>query len=275
MSVVWLADGRNGGGGAPTLRSESKQRRHTVTMDTTQQYVRRGGSGTAIRAVAVDYSGAAGAPMLLAVVDRMTGFTGRYTVPKGVYDSVAANVRRERQTLAMGRHPMFDRMAIAASIAKRKQELQEAQDPSTDDLFGGDSGPAIDLELKEPKVRKDPSLWQWVTAMENKVETHERGFTIAAPNGATLNATFIHPRAPKIHIEEERPWHEVNYHYDHQYACFPIRVIRAEGGCEFFVVMTLQRGKAPEVTVSGEGLDATPTVKGRRIRFTDDRIVIE
>ena len=277
MSVIWLADGANGGGPAPTLHFQSEEGRHSVTMDTTQQYLRRGGQGTAIRAVAADYSGAAGVPMLLAVVDRMTGFTGRYTVPKGAYDSVTAYPRKSHMTLAQGRHPMFDRMDIAAAIAERQRELQQAREISVDGLLDDDSGPALDLQLDDaaPRARQDPSLWQWVTAKENEVKTHERGFTITAPNGATLNATFLHPHAPKIHVGEESPWHEVNYHWDHQYACFPVKIIRAEGGCEFFVVMTLQHGKAPDVAVTGKGLAATATVGKSRVRFDDGMVVIE
>jgi hypothetical protein len=51
---------------------------------------------------------------------------------------------------------------------------------------------------------------------------------------------------------------------------------KAEAGESYFVVMTLQEGPPPEVTVEkGQGLDAVVRVGDRRVRFDGENVLIE
>jgi hypothetical protein len=50
--------------------------------------------------------------------------------------------------------------------------------------------------------------------------------------------------------------------------------VRATGGDEFFVVMTVQRGTPPAVESKGVGLMATATVGKQTIRFDGKSIVL-
>lgn len=129
-------------------------------------------------------------------------------------------------------------------------------------------------EASEERPHEDPSLWQWITPVENTVALTDGGFTITAPNGAALAATFVTPLSPKIHVHKEFCWNEVNYHFDHQYARFDFKAIRAEGSTEFFVVLTLQKGDPPGVRVRGSGLGASAEVGGRSVSFDGERIVL-
>ncbi|MFW6061542.1 MAG: hypothetical protein ACOC93_01915, partial [Planctomycetota bacterium] len=55
----------------------------------------------------------------------------------------------------------------------------------------------------------------------------------------------------------------------------PVHAVFARGGDDYFAVVTVQRPgqPTPEVTVDGEGLDATITVGKRTIRFDGEKIV--
>ena len=50
--------------------------------------------------------------------------------------------------------------------------------------------------------------------------------------------------------------------------------MHATGGNDFFVVMTLQKGKAPEVKAEGAGLDAKVAVGEQKIAFDGEKIVL-
>jgi hypothetical protein len=125
----------------------------------------------ALRSVAVDHSGAAGVPALLAVADRLTGTKGDET-------------------------------------------------------------------------------WQFCTAAEHQITTDATGFTITAANGATLRGTVVAPATPTLSVESVKFSHEANYHGSHDQVWLTRQVIRVKGaGGLFVVVMTVQRGAAPDVKV--------------------------
>jgi hypothetical protein len=48
----------------------------------------------------------------------------------------------------------------------------------------------------------------------------------------------------------------------------------ATGGNDFFVIMTVQQGQAPPVTISGRGLDAMVRVGKQTVHFGSDRIFL-
>ena len=95
---------------------------------------------------------------------------------------------------------------------------------------------------------------------------------------ATLKATFISPKDAKIQVALKKfmkTWQTGTkwtgwgpYYRD------AIEVTSADGKSgEFFVVMTLQRGKAPEVKVTGSGLKARAAVGNQTVRFDGGKIV--
>ena len=47
------------------------------------------------------------------------------------------------------------------------------------------------------------------------------------------------------------------------------------GGNEFFVVMTVQQDKAPNLKISGAGLGATVTLGQQQIHWRNNRLLIE
>lgn len=94
----------------------------------------------------------------------------------------------------------------------------------------------------------------WTMHTEGTVILDGQRFTIESPSGATLTGTFVAPLGVQIQEEEG--------------------TISATGGNQFFVVMTVQKGAAPEVKISGTGLQAQVQVGGQTITFQKDRIAI-
>lgn len=76
--------------------------------------------------------------------------------------------------------------------------------------------------------------------------------TVGDPKAENLKCTFIAPKAPEL-----------------------TGAIKAKGGNDFFVVLTVQNGVAPEIKVDGEGLSAKVMVGGQTIRLEGEKIILE
>jgi hypothetical protein len=98
----------------------------------------------------------------------------------------------------------------------------------------------------------------WVMHTEGKVSIQKNTFTILSGNGATMQGTFITPKSVQLSWQKTATGNQ----------------ILAKGGDDFFVVMTVQNGKAPAVKVSGTGLDARVQVGKQGITFEKDKIVL-
>lgn len=96
----------------------------------------------------------------------------------------------------------------------------------------------------------------WIMHVEGKVKIEGKSFSVLASNGATMQGTFITP--VKLSFESEQNGGKI-----------------LATGDRFFVVMTVQKGLAPEVKVVGSGLDATVRVGNQTLSFMDDRITLE
>lgn len=111
----------------------------------------------------------------------------------------------------------------------------------------------------------------------DKVVVSGPTFTITK-GGANLHATFVAPSPVKLSAETRQPTGDVWFKSDKP-AGKGVRMhsngVFAEGGGEFFVVVTIQKGPAPKVAVTGKGLDATVTVGRRKARFDGGKIVFE
>ncbi len=97
----------------------------------------------------------------------------------------------------------------------------------------------------------------WVMHTEGEVSIQGKSFTIQSNSGATMQGTFVTPDGVNISFEPGETG----------------GAIRATGGDRFFLVMTVQKGLAPEVEIYGRGLNAQVKVGDRSISFQDDKIV--
>jgi hypothetical protein len=118
-------------------------------------------------------------------------------------------------------------------------------------------------------------LWQLPVPSGKKGETkpdvrvHGSAFAVEQ-GGAMLRATFLAPRPATLDYGVEQIQVGDPRHGFHG----PIHRVRATGGDEFFVVLTVQRGQVPDVEVKGAGLGATATVGRRTVRFDGEKIVL-
>ncbi|RMF26324.1 MAG: hypothetical protein D6756_03935 [Cyanobacteria bacterium J083] len=96
----------------------------------------------------------------------------------------------------------------------------------------------------------------WTMHVTGKVKIKNNTFTIEQNNGTSLQGTFIAPEQVKITYQTTERGGK----------------ILARGGNEYFVVMTVQKGKAPPVEVSGTGLDALVQLNQQTISFFQDRL---
>jgi len=107
------------------------------------------------------------------------------------------------------------------------------------------------------------------------VAVNDNTFTIRQGD-ATLHATFITPAPVKLTAGtrtmqiKKSAGHGAGKPMDVRFSA-----VFAEGGDEFFVVATLQRGGPPPVTVEGRGLDAKARVGTRVVSFDGQKLVFE
>ncbi|MBM4019933.1 MAG: hypothetical protein FJ288_16700 [Planctomycetes bacterium] len=91
---------------------------------------------------------------------------------------------------------------------------------------------------------------------------------------ATLAATFVAPAPVKLAAETRKmqirksAGHEAGKAID-----VTFDAVFAEGGDDFFVVATLQRGPPPPVKAEGRGLDSKVRVGGRTVAFDGQKVV--
>jgi hypothetical protein len=88
--------------------------------------------------------------------------------------------------------------------------------------------------------------------------------------GATLHATVVTPTPPRIEFGLRTQY---RLGAKRGVAKLTSRALFVEGGDNFFVVLTIQPGPAPEVKVEGEGLDAKVRVGARTIAFDGQKIL--
>lgn len=169
-----------------------------------------------------------------------------------------------------------DELPVVASPAAAKPEadlLDDAVPAKPKDLLPGDS-----RKPKTPPAGSgNPVLdaspfhrWQLVTDPSHTVALRPDGFSLAATNGATLNATVLRPAAVVLSQMSVAVPMELNYRYDHRGGKLPRTVIVAAGSGPFLVAMTVQRGPAPKVSLSGDRI----VVGGRRVNVTADALEI-
>ena len=101
----------------------------------------------------------------------------------------------------------------------------------------------------------EPKVWRMHT--RGKIRLYKNTFTITSTNTkATLKGTFIAPSKVKLSVASDG-------------------TLEARGGNDFFVVMTVQSKKAPQLDIEGTGLNANVKINNRLISFEDDRIILQ
>lgn len=97
----------------------------------------------------------------------------------------------------------------------------------------------------------------WIMHTEGKVNIRDQEFLIRGKNGATLKGIFITPEPVKITYQKNELGGQ----------------IRATGGNNFFVIMTIQKEQVPEFKVTGSGLESTVQIGKQTIEYKDNQIV--
>ncbi len=141
------------------------------------------------------------------------------------------------------------------------------------DYSGKSGAPALFVIVDKIKGGSK-KVWQWqlpkFNGKSNGVKIDGKSFTIIQGD-ASLHATFIAPADVKLSQVQGKE----NIHLKYgKYGDVDLNAIHATGGDSFYVVMTLQKGGAPDVEVEGAGLDAKVTVGKQKIRFDGEKIVL-
>ncbi len=103
-----------------------------------------------------------------------------------------------------------------------------------------------------------PRTWVLHVGMEAEVEAREGGFTLTGPDGYTLEATVLYPKGLAFKSTGNRP--VANF------------LSANTDGDRVEVVMTVQKGKAPDVKAGDKGLDGKVTVGGVTVTKQGDAI---
>jgi len=153
----------------------------------------------------------------------------------------------------------------AAPVAKLTGQRSFAADYS-----GKCGAPALFAVADKVAGSAGTNLWQLVTEKDHQVTVDGNAFTIMAHNGASLRGTVVLPATAQIQVITKTIRHEINYHGSHKRADFPRQVITVPGNDTFFVVLTLQKGAAPAVTVTGTMV----TVGRHKVSFEGTNLVL-
>ena len=225
------------------------------------------GKVRATRHVTVDYSGTCGAPALIVTVDRVPAPPAELVEgAKEAYKTTIESIPPPKAVIsvepdALDGDDLDDLLGEGSDKPKKSERLSE-------------EGKKIAAKAELDLLRGSMNRWVLPTVKENKVEISKDRFTITAPNGATLTGTVAAPSETKIWQEDFEFGHEINYWRDHRGANFKRHVVQVGGDRFFLVIMTLQKGAAPEVKISGSGPDARATIGGRTVSFDGKRILL-
>jgi hypothetical protein len=120
------------------------------------------------------------------------------------------------------------------------------------DLSGASGAPVLFVVVDKTTGAKDLAWNMRLAQGAGAAKVEGNTVVVGDPAAENLKCTFIAPKAPTL-----------------------TGAIRATGGDDYFAVITVQKGAAPEVKVDGEGLAARVTVGGQTLRLDGDKIVWE
>jgi hypothetical protein len=195
------------------------------------------------RTLLTDFSGACGAPVLVVVQDQIPPIPKK--PPKTAVDSIA----EKRDSPEAATDDAGANEDILPEFAKKRPP----------------PGP-----YEPPENTNDYHRWQFVADAGHKVAMRPDGFSLSSTNGATLNAVVLRPAKVRMWKQSVSIPMELNYRYDHRGGRLPRTVVTAGADESFLVVLTLQRGPAPPVSVADDRI----TVGGQKLRATANGVEI-
>jgi len=140
--------------------------------------------------------------------------------------------------------------------------------------YSGRSGAPALLAIVDNISGGGGKVWQWqLPKLDDKsVGVNIEGATFTITQGdASLKATFIAPADVKLRVARGEETIHLKYG---KYDKVNLNAVHATGGDEFFVVMTLQKTAAPEVNVSGSGINAKVLVGSQTLSFDGEKIIV-
>jgi hypothetical protein len=146
--------------------------------------------------------------------------------------------------------------------------------------YSGKSGAPCLIAIGDKISGGKSKVWVWQlgqaagkNSMNDLARTKVEGNTFTITKGdATLHGTFVLPKNVKLSAEiRQKSMIGGAASVAGKVLERPIAGVFAEGGDEFFVVVTIQRGPPPEVRIAGD----QAFVGARRIYFSDQKISVE
>ncbi|MGC9454619.1 MAG: hypothetical protein ACP5HU_07115 [Phycisphaerae bacterium] len=141
--------------------------------------------------------------------------------------------------------------------------------------FSGTGGTAAVVALADSTSGARHNRWQMLIDDNLEATVDGRKFVLTARDGASLVGTVVSPAEPEIRIVDAGTKVSAVDHLgntgEHG---LRNRAVWIEGGDDYLVVMTLQRGEAPEVRTRGRGLNSRVTVGDLNIRFDGEKLLI-
>jgi hypothetical protein len=142
------------------------------------------------------------------------------------------------------------------------------------DYSGACGAPAMLITADKASGGKR-KYWQMLVAENPEVSIDGRTFTLRHTDGASLVGTVVSPPQAKISfVNGTTTINAVRIDGAAKDWKTNLRAIQVEGGDDFFIVMTLQKGEAPKVSVDGTGLAARAQVGRQAVAFDGQKIVL-
>ena len=149
------------------------------------------------------------------------------------------------------------------------------------DFHDANRATAVIAVVDQIKGGKAP-VWQMRIGENPQVEVAGATFTVRHGDGAVLCGTVVSPAGAKVvYVDEKKfPMPYVRVDGSPAQKDYRLRAIRISGGGDYFVVMTLHRGKPLRVSSKGAGLGAQVSIappgdegKTRTVSFDGEKIV--
>jgi hypothetical protein len=198
------------------------------------------------------------------------------TVPKAVQDFYR---EQDRNALRAKLPRLYNRYGERIPGVKWESAVTGSRALAFD--YSGKSGaPCMMVMLDSVRGgRKKQWFWQLPVVDGWQAGGKDNTFLIKYPD-ATLTGTFVTPSPLTVQFLQDqkmtyigRAGGEAGQALTRNYNLIVAET--AEKDVDFMVVVTVQRGEAPAVKISGEGAGATATVGGRTVRRDGMKIVIE
>ncbi|MCC5848265.1 MAG: hypothetical protein JJU29_09235 [Verrucomicrobia bacterium] len=135
-----------------------------------------------------------------------------------------------------------------------------------DRIEGGEDEPR--LWLYQPPLERGQSVAQVVKPVDSGFVARSR------ENGPSLHGRFAHPASPKVNTNPLSYIYEKNWGNNRGRHEIQVNAVHVPGTDHFVFIATITEGEYPEITVSGQGLDAVFTVGRRVISFDGENLVL-